>query len=134
MSTTYATVMSAHGVELPAHLEAQAQIPLLGGLQRQGDVFVLPGADLPPDDDPPVPIPAAGIAVVRGEATAHTHLLVGDGTWTARRSGADLGVVTVATEAYLLHPEHGANGLAPGRYLLRRQREQAAGGTRMAAD
>jgi hypothetical protein len=45
-----------------------------------------------------------------------------------------LGVVHVATEAYLLHPEHAALGLAAGDYLLRRQREQTADGPAAIAD
>jgi hypothetical protein len=37
----------------------------------------------------------------------------------------DLGVLTVAegAVAYLAHPEHAYSGIAPGTYLLRRQRE-----------
>lgn len=42
--------------------------------------------------------------------------------------------------AYLIHPEHGGTGIAPGRYLVRRQRERAAsrqgwrGGDMLVAD
>lgn len=128
-TTTYGAVLGAHDVEIPAHLEAQATVPVLTGDQRQGDIIVLatrPGADQGS------PIPAEGIAVVRGEAGGNTHLLVGDGPilWRPQTDGGDrlhLGTVTVpdGSTAYLLHPEHGAQGLAPGTYRIRRQREQA---------
>ena len=127
MATTYENILSAHDVDIPAHLEAQADVLLLTGMQRQGDLIVIPTGTVRPSAtvDKTQRIPAAGVPVVRGEATSNTHLLVGDGTWTPSTDDQDLGVVTVASEAYLLHPEHGCQGLAPGSYLVRRQREQA---------
>ena len=124
--TTIADVMNRHAVEVPAHLSAQADVPMLAGMQRQGDVLIVPckphaqGA----------PVPAKGVAVVRGEAGGHTHLLVavGDVRWTTISGRTlELGTLTVAggAEAYLLHPEHGAAGIAPGSYTLKRQRQQA---------
>lgn len=122
---TYQSILDRHDVEVPAHLEQQAGVPVLAGMQRQGDVFVLPC--LPGSTGEPVP--PAGVAVVRGESGGNTHLLVADGPvrWRPESRGVDLGVVTVSDggAAYLLHPEHGAQGIAPGSYLLRRQREQA---------
>lgn len=123
-------IMTPHGVLVPAHLEAQAEVPVLAGMQRQGDVLVSPMrkgsiAGL-------VPVPLEGIAVVRGEAGGHTHLLVADGVVTFAPAPADrrspvLGslVVTEGASAYLIHPEHGATGIAPGTYEVSRQREQA---------
>lgn len=77
-------------------------------------------------------VPAEGVAVVRGEAGGNTHLLVADGPvlWSparGRTGGTALGLLTVpaGAVAYLLHPEHGANAMGPGSYLLRRQRQQA---------
>lgn len=126
--TTYATVMGRHKVDVPAHLEEQATIPVITGMQAQGDIIVLPVATT---RDPGAPVPADGVPVVRGEATGNTHLLVAaDGPvyWApSDRDGLDCGHVTVdpCATAYLLHPEHGANGIGPGTYLVRRQREQA---------
>ena len=121
-------VMTKHKVEIPAHLEADAEIHLSTGPIRQGDVFVLPQpegkiAGLKP-------IPPEGIAVVRGESGGNTHLLVaeGDVMYAPRDNGtADQGSLLVGDKgvAYLIHPEHGAQGLAPGSYIIRRQREQA---------
>lgn len=126
-TTTYDRLLAAHGVEVPAHLEAQAAIPVLAGLQAQGDVAVIPDRASAKKGEP---VPAAGVAVVRGESGGNTHLLVADGDvrWAPVANALlDLGVVTVGpgAVAYLLHPEHGASGIAPGTYLVRRQREQA---------
>lgn len=122
---TYEDIMTKHDVELPAHLVADAEIPVLTGAQRQGDVIVLPMrsgkvANLKP-------IPAEGIAVVRGEAGGNTHRLVGGGQWAPNTTDlATQGTLVVGDEpAYLIHEEHGAQGIGRGSYIVRRQVEQA---------
>lgn len=123
---TIESVMSAHKVEIPAHLEEQAEIPLLTGLQRQGDVFLVPMKAGQVSGLKPVP--AEGIPLVRGENGGNTHLLVAEGdVQFAASQGQDIGTIVVAegSAAYVLHPEHGAAGIAPGHYIGRRQREQA---------
>ncbi len=128
MTTTYGDVLGRHAIEIPAHLAAQAEVPVLTGAQRQGDIIALPTR---PGADAGTPVPAEGVAVVRGEAGGNTHLLVADGAVTWRATSGDdrleLGTVTVPPGgvAWLLHPEHGAQGLGPGCYRIRRQREQA---------
>lgn len=123
---TYSDILTRHDVEIPAHLEQQAEVPVLSGAQRQGDLIVLPAR---PGADAGELVTAAGVAVVRGEAGGNTHLLVADGPvyWRPVVGSTTLGTVTVddGATAYLLHPEHGAQGLAPGSYTIRRQREQA---------
>jgi len=121
---TLSEVLTSHGVEIPAHLEAQAEIPVLTGLQRQGDVIVKPHrkgqvANL-------APIPAQGVAVVRGESGGNTHLLVGGGLWAEDTRGlAVMGTLVVErAPAYLIHPEHGATAMGPGQYTIERQQEQ----------
>ncbi len=118
-------IMTAHEVEIPSHLEAQAEVPLLMGLQRQGDVLVVPMR--PGQVAGLEPIPQEGIAVVRSESGGNTHLLVGSGKFAARTNGQDQGTLAVeeGQSAYLIHPEHGATGIAPGMYTIKRQREMA---------
>lgn len=141
MSTTYAELMGHHQVDIPAHLQADAEIPILRGIQRQGDVIVIPMRAAKVAGQ--APVPADGVPVVRGEAGGNTHLLVA-GTpeiailWASRQATAanpDLGTLTVPAggTAYLMHPEHGAQGIAPGDYILRRQVE-AAEQARLVAD
>lgn len=126
-TTTYEKILGKHDVEIPPHLIADAEVPVLVGLQTQGDVAIVPTR---PGKSAAQVIPAEGVPVVRGEAGGNTHLLVGDDAvlWhPAQGGGTPLGLVTVpaGAVAYLLHPEHGAMGIGPGSYLLRRQREQA---------
>ncbi len=123
---TYGEVLDAHQVEIPEHLIADAEIPVVSTLQVQGDLAIIP---VRPSAKPGVPVPAEGVPVIRGENGGHTHLLVGEGlVWApVVGGGQSLGVVTVpdATTGFLLHPEHGANAFGPGCYEIRRQREQA---------
>ena len=124
---TISEVMTAYEVEIPAHLEAAAEVPLSSGPIRQGDVFVLPMRAGKVDGLKPVP--REGIAVVRGEAGGNTHLLVaeGDVMYAPRDNGTpDQGTLVVGDgAAFLIHPEHGAQGIASGSYIIRRQVEQA---------
>lgn len=129
--STYGTLLSAHGIAIPEHLEAEAQVPVLTGPQAQGDLLVVPvertqlGAGQP--------VPQGGYQVVRGEAAAHTHWLDGLGPVSyapnnGRLDGLVLGELTVpgGSVAYLTHEdEHGSNGIGPGRYEIRRKRQQA---------
>lgn len=139
MTTTYSELLGSHQVEIPAHLTADAEIPVLSGMQRQGDIMVIPARAAKIAGQKPVPV--EGIAVVRGEAGGNTHLLVADGPgvlYAARQATAanpDLGTLTVpeGSAAYLLHPEHGASGHGPGDYIIRRQVE-AAEQARLVAD
>ncbi|MFB4315213.1 hypothetical protein [Actinomadura sp. 21ATH] len=126
------STVRSEGADL-ALLAAELDIPTVAGLQHQGDVSVLPAAMAEADHrTPATPVPAAGVAVVRGEAGGHTHLLLasGDVRYDARDGAADditLGSLVVGdgATAWLDHPEHGNTGIAPGRYVLRRKRELA---------
>lgn len=126
---TYGQLLGHHGVTIPAHLEEQAEVPVLTGPQRQGDIFIRPVAVAPRDAAVFGPV-GAGVQVVHGEATGNTHWLHGDKAvlWARLDRGQVVGLVMVpeGSSAYLVHTdEHGANGLGPGVYELRRKREQA---------
>ncbi|WP_228034165.1 hypothetical protein [Streptomyces spongiae] len=90
-------------------------------------------------------VPAAGIELLRSAAGGNPHSLVADpGTcrWTENLNdpmNLALGMIETSAVAYLIHPEHGGTGIAPGRYAVRRQRERATDrtgirGNRMIAD
>ena len=132
MITTLADAETTFGIHVDDHHDRQADIPVLDGLQFQGDVAVIPTRHA---KGATTPVPQQGIAVVRGENGGNTHLLLAAGTVTfdpsptagTDPSDLDLGRLTVpaGTIAYLAHPEHAYTGIAPGTYTLRRQREQA---------
>ena len=128
---TLATLIDRHGITVEDHLDLDDLVPVHTGLQRQGDVIVVPviGNAKPAS----TPVPAAGVPVVRGEAGGNTHAIVADGpgvccdTRQASTTSLTLATLTVpdGSVAYLAHPEHAYTGIGPGTYTLRRQREQA---------
>lgn len=138
MTMTYGEALALSGISLPEHLEAEAEVPVLASPQAQGDLMIVPlelayeagRAPRWPQGDV---IPPEGFQVVHGEATGNTHWLHAGFnspgvTWHRADQGLVVGVVTVpaAQTAMLVHTdEHGANGIAPGRYEIRQKREQA---------
>lgn len=132
---TNTSVLSAFNVT--ADLEhPEAEIEIISGNQRQGDVFVLKvttehgGAPL-----------GRGVTVVRAETNqSNTHSLHGAGLWepNARADQDDelvQGWLTVPAggEAFLIHTEeHSALGIGEGTYEIRRQREFAGEWRRIA--
>jgi len=128
--TTLADAERTFGVSHHEHLDRSAELPIVDTLGFQGDVAIIR------DDTSPAastPIPAAGYPVVKGENGGNTHALFGAGFYSPSTnagidpSDLDLGVLTVPAgpSALLSHPEHGGLLVAPGTYVLRRQREQA---------
>lgn len=126
---TLGEAIEFHGIDVDEHLDRETAIPVLTGLQAQGDVMVVPRPALSPAV---TAVPLDGVAVVRGEFGGHTHTLLAEGasgevTFDAApgEEGLDIGVLTVApgATAYLAHPEHAYSGIGPGTYALRRQRE-----------
>lgn len=127
---TLATLIDETGVDVLDYLDREALVPVLTGLQCQGDVAVIPQRP-GKSAHKTVPVPAVGVPVVRGESGGNTHLLLAEGpvNWTSTPGFSDLtiGIVHVpdGAVAYLAHPEHGYLAMGPGNYTLRRQREQA---------
>lgn len=133
MTRTYSDSLSRYSITIPDHLVADAEVPVLTGPQCQGDVGVWP-------HDKPLltghkPVPAAGVQIVRGEATGNTHWLDGDGEvlWAPApasdpSASVMLGelIVPEGAAAYLTHTdEHGSNGIGPGVYRISGKRTQA---------
>ncbi len=134
-----------HGTDVLGHLDKEIDVPVVTGLQHQGDVSVVP---VHMTGDPfrraTAPLPARGTAVVDGALSGgHDHVLhpgfsaahvLFDPATPSPQSLA-LGLLTVpdGETAYLAHPEHGYSGIGAGTYELRRKRE-AAEGERLVAD
>jgi hypothetical protein len=131
---TLKELTETRGFETLEHLEADAEIPVHGGIQFQGDVAIVPLAELADTvrlTGSWEKIGPAGVIVVKGENGGHTHLLVADpgaGRWMEDVSDDErlaVGVLEATAPVHMLHAEHGGTGIAPGRYVMRRQREQA---------
>jgi hypothetical protein len=130
---TIAELITRHGVDVLEHLDRQIDVPVLTGLQAQGDVIVIPQKGLGLLDKVDTPVPSSGVAVVRGENGGNTHLLLADQGPVFYSAAAPMStslklgtlVVPEGSTALLAHPEHGYAGIGPGRYEVRRQREQA---------
>lgn len=134
--TTLSTILERADITVPDPLLADLIVPVLTGVQRQGDVLIIPRPKLgKAEADVTTAVPAQGVAVVRGEATGNTHLLMpdvgSDIRWSAAPQRDDsvlLGILDVpeGAVAWLIHTdEHGANGIGPGTYVLHGKREMA---------
>ncbi|MFF3331986.1 hypothetical protein ACFYWX_20885 [Streptomyces sp. NPDC002888] len=150
MTMTLSELTARTGLDVLDHLERQVTIPVVDGLQAQGDLIVVPYAYVEHSMDDHADarwqdVPAAGIELLRSAAGGNPHTLVADpGTcrWTTDVRDTvrlALGMLETSAVAYLIHPEHGGTGIAPGRYVVRRQRERATDrtawfGNRMIAD
>lgn len=127
---TLSNLIERHGIDVDDHLDRDDLVPVITGLQRQGDVLVLPAEQ--PGKTATTPVPADGCPVVRGENGGNTHAIVADGpvycdVREASTTDLTLALLTVpeGSIAYLAHPEHAYSGIGPGSYTIRRQREQA---------
>ena len=126
-----ADLLDRNELDVLAHLEREVTIPVLDGPQAQGDLIVLPLAMVPEviGTAPLLEMPAS-VELVRGEAGNNPHTLVADpGTcrwtrWPRDPLGLGIAVFTNTAPAYLIHPEHGGSGVAPGSWLVRRQQER----------
>lgn len=135
--TTLDELTAKSGLDVLDHLAGDAQIPILDGIQAQGDLLIIPLTVVA--DEVVVrrgaawtAVPSSGVEVLRGAAMGNPHSLVADpgaARWTTDvddAAGLALGVVEVTgPAAWLLHREHGGMGLAAGCWVIRRQREQA---------
>lgn len=127
-AATLGQLIDRHGVDVLEHLDRQVEVPVLEGLQFQGDLAVVP---IENDNVTGVPVPIEGIAVIEAVGGGHEHRLLPGTPGTARfvslagDQGQDIGHLLTTEPAYIAHPEHGYLGIAPGSYVLRRQREQA---------
>ncbi|SEG76936.1 hypothetical protein SAMN05444920_104432 [Nonomuraea solani] len=142
---TLAGLSRQTGLAVLDHLEQSMQIPVIDGLQAQGDLIVVPHSFVA---DSVMTwhearwqwVPPEGVELLRGAAGGNPHALVAEPRtcrWTTQvsdASGLTIGMFTATEPVYLLHPEHGGSGCAPGTYVVRRQREQDGRRARLVAD
>jgi hypothetical protein len=142
-SLTLADLTARTGLDVLGHLEREVTVPVTDGIQAQGDLLIIPIALLATgtrrmrgnvfitDSVRWHTVPGVGIEVLRSGTGGNPHTLVaapGACQWT---TGVDdperlaLGAFTTTGTAYLIHPEHGGTGIAPGTYVIRRQRERS---------
>ncbi|WP_131740670.1 hypothetical protein [Actinomadura roseirufa] len=149
MTVTLASLSERTGLAVLDHLERSVTVPVVDGVQAQGDLIVIPlgllgGTVYASSRARWRDVPPEGVELLRGEAGGNPHTLVADpGTCRWATAVVDpvhlaIGIFETSEVAYLLHPEHGASGCAPGAYVVRRQREHEArrgpGGVRLVAD
>jgi hypothetical protein len=133
MTMNLAEILDIAELSVLDHLELQVAVPVLDGPQAQGDLIVLPLAMVPVVTTSHwtrwQSVPRRGVELVRGVAGGNPHTLVADPgvcQWTGgHQDPLGLGVALFENTApvYLIHPEHGGSGVAPGRWLVRRQQE-----------
>ena len=125
MQGTLGQLIDQHGVEVLESLDRSLVVPVLPGLQFQGDLAVIPVAQDPAGNF--TPVRPEGIAIIPTVGSGHEHRLLASGGTAVFMpvSGQDIGVLKTTAPAYIAHPEHGYLGIAPGSYVIRRQREQA---------
>jgi hypothetical protein len=135
-------LISRYGMDVDAHLDRDADIPVLTGPQAQGDIGIRPaqprqegggllrrlrvgsgrrGAAV-------TPIPAGGVVVATGQEGHEHRLLPGPARFDPVRQFPGsllIGILTVPAggEAYLAHDQHGYLGIGPGTYEVGGQRE-----------
>jgi hypothetical protein len=134
---TLSTLSDLTGLEVFDYLDRQISIPVIDGLQAQGDLIVIPRSVVKHVGAIPNTrtndVPRTGVELLRSSVGGNPHNLVCEGgrcTWSAPvfdPSGLALGILDAEVTAYLIHPEHGATGIAPGRYVIGRQRERGVG-------
>lgn len=133
MNMTYTEALEKVGVTVPGHLVADAEVPVLTGVQAQGDLLIVPVDSLPRGVEL-APVPQEGVQVVFGEATGNSHYLHhgfdSPGVEYARvDDGQCIAVVRVpeGQSAQLIHTdEHGANAIGSGLYGIHEKREMAS--------
>jgi hypothetical protein len=136
-------LISRHGIDVGAHLDRDADIPVLTGPQAQGDIAIRPvrparlglagsrfrGRVGSRRRAPAItPIPPRGVVVATGQEGHEHRLLPGPARFDLAEPAADqllIGVLTVpaGAEAYLAHDQHGYLGIGPGTYEIGGQRE-----------
>jgi len=123
-----ATLVEQTGMPVDDHLDLHNLVPVATTVTTQGDVLAQP-TELDGDWQP---IPRNGAPMVEG---THDHIVCGAGRWCRVENDDHIVALVECDEpVYLLHQEHGGQGLAAGRWEIRRQTEVTAAGRRAVMD
>ena len=116
---TLANLTDRTGLDVLDHLERETTIPVVDGLQAQGDLIVIPCAHLDDITIAPNPrwreVPSTGIELLRSAAGGNPHTLVADpGTcqWTTSVDDPTrlaLGVLTATVASFFMQEHTDAN-------------------------
>jgi hypothetical protein len=101
-------------------------------MYRQGDVLLVPVADVPAEATPGRR-EQGRIVLAHGEATGHAHAIA-DPDAEILEDGANRYLRVGGRGAALTHEEHGPIPLPPGTYRVVIQREYSPDGARRVAD
>jgi hypothetical protein len=145
MTMKLAELLDRSQLDVLDHLDREITVPVIDGPQAQGDLIVLPMAMVPKvflsKRASWQSVPWHGVELVRGVAGNNPHTLVADAgacQWTAAVVDPLLRLAVAVFEntatAYLIHPEHGGSGIAPGRWVVRRQQEHGLHRRMLVAD
>lgn len=114
-----------------------------GNQIAQGDVLLIPITKVEAEALAPIPNTERGCVLAYGEATGHHHRIADpgarlfepkgkcsfyiEGNEELQIDGAGLGVsvLEVDNPSTLVHEEHGPHKIAPGKYVVIRQRERS---------
>lgn len=124
MPITHQDIADRTGTTIPAHLEAQAEVPLIKNGCRQGDVLVRREAHAIPAGTTGISLAGAGHKVIAGEADRNSHILNGDGHFypcAPVNRTLDYGLLIVPADgtAVLTHTaEHGSFRFGEGTYRV----------------
>lgn len=110
--------------------ERAKAVPAGTGMQRQGDLLVIPTSKVTKPQTGPITPLDGHVTALKGNDNDHVLTAAGTVSWAAVPVGsADLGVLTVAPGAVatLSHTGHHKDlRIGPGEYVLRRQMAHAA--------
>jgi hypothetical protein len=131
-TATLGQLIDHYGVDVLEHLNRDLEVPVNDGLQFQGDLAIVPASldDIRAASGKTIRVSAEGIPVIEAVDGGHEHRLLAGTPKTASltavgRGSQDIGLLECTAPAYIAHQEHGYLGIAPGAYVLRRQREQS---------
>lgn len=121
---THAEVAGRTGTVIPAHLEAQAEVPVATTFWRQGDLYIRKETHPIPAGATAHNLGGRGHKVVSGEADRNSHILNGDGTFhvcqpVSRTVDYGLLVVPDGGLSVLTHTaEHGSVAFGGGMWRI----------------